>query len=122
MTGVILPAALGGIVTATILAGARAAGETAPLIFLSSIAPEKVTFNIFAGPVPNIPIEIFKLSEQADPAGFDRAWGAAFGTWVFAAALWWLTSQYRQRLHVSVGLRADMPSARNEVGAISEVT
>jgi phosphate transport system permease protein len=78
VTGVILPAALGGIVTATILAGARAAGETAPLIFLSSIAPEKVTLNIFAGPVPNIPIEIFKLSEQADPAGFDRAWGAAF--------------------------------------------
>ena len=34
---VILPSALGGILTATVLAVARAAGETAPLIFASSV-------------------------------------------------------------------------------------
>ena len=34
---VILPTAVGGIVTATIVAVARAAGETAPLLFTSSI-------------------------------------------------------------------------------------
>ncbi len=34
---VILPSALGGIVTATVLAVARAAGETAPLILVSSV-------------------------------------------------------------------------------------
>ncbi len=34
---VILPSAIGGIVTATVLAVARAAGETAPLILLTSV-------------------------------------------------------------------------------------
>jgi phosphate transport system permease protein len=77
--GVILPTALGGILTSTILAVARAAGETAPLILLSSIAADNTyTLNIFGGPVPNIPIAIFQASESADPAGFERAWGAAF--------------------------------------------
>lgn len=76
---VILPAALGGILTGTVLAVARAAGETAPVLMLSSIAPpEKLSTNIFAGPVPNIPMYIFNASEAADPSGFARAWGASF--------------------------------------------
>ncbi len=78
--GVILPEAMGGIVTGTILAVARAAGETAPLILLCSIFdPTKFSLNPFAGnhAIPNIPVEIFTLSEQADPDSFTRAWGAA---------------------------------------------
>jgi phosphate transport system permease protein len=76
---VILPAALGGILTGTVLAVARAAGETAPVLLLSSIAPAgQVTTNIFGGPVSNIPMYIFNASEAADPAGFARAWGASF--------------------------------------------
>ena len=39
--GVILPSALGGIVTATVLAVARAAGETAPLLLLGSICQQR---------------------------------------------------------------------------------
>ncbi len=35
--GIILPSALGGIVTGTVLAIARAAGETAPLLFATGI-------------------------------------------------------------------------------------
>ena len=38
---VILPTAVGGIVTATIVAVARAAGETAPLLFTTSIFVER---------------------------------------------------------------------------------
>jgi phosphate transport system permease protein len=77
--GVILPAALGGILTGTVLAVARAAGETAPVLLISSIAaPGQVTTNIFTGPVSNIPVYIFNASEAADPAGFARAWGASF--------------------------------------------
>ena len=75
--GVVLPTALGGIVTATILAVARAAGETAPLIFASSIFGNRVTLNPFEA-LPNVPVSIFSLSEQPDPAGITRAWGAAF--------------------------------------------
>jgi phosphate transport system permease protein len=75
--GVVLPTALGGIVTATILAVARAAGETAPLIFASSIFGNSVTLDPFKA-MPNVPVSIFSLSEQPDPAGITRAWGAAF--------------------------------------------
>ncbi|HEX6839052.1 MAG TPA: phosphate ABC transporter permease PstA, partial [Polyangia bacterium] len=42
VVGVVLPAALGGIVTGTTLAVARVAGETAPILFTSSIAANAV--------------------------------------------------------------------------------
>jgi phosphate transport system permease protein len=76
--GVILPAAFGGILTSTILAMARAAGETAPLIMLDAIYnPALFQLNPLQ-PIPNIPITIFQLSEQPDPAGYAKAWGAGF--------------------------------------------
>ncbi len=74
--GVVLPAALGGIITGTILAVARAAGETAPVLLLTSIAANQVNLNLTKA-MPNIPVYIFNASEQADPQGFARAWGAA---------------------------------------------
>jgi phosphate transport system permease protein len=80
ITGVVLPYARRGIMTGTILAIARAAGETAPLILLCSVFdPTKYQLNPFVGhAIPNIPVEIFTLSEQGDPASVARAWGAAF--------------------------------------------
>ncbi|MGE5283289.1 MAG: phosphate ABC transporter permease PstA [Chloroflexota bacterium] len=75
---VILPSAVGGIATASILAVARAAGETAPLILISSNNPGiEVSLNPFEA-VPNIPVTIYRLSEEANPEGFARAWGAGF--------------------------------------------
>ena len=77
--GVVLPTASGGILTATVLAVARAAGETAPLILTCSIFANSVSVNPFGGQaLPNIPVYIFTASEAADPYGFARAWGAAF--------------------------------------------
>jgi phosphate transport system permease protein len=77
--GVVLPTARGGILTATVLAVARAAGETAPLILTSSIFANTVSVNPFSSQaLPNIPVYIFTASEAADPYGFARAWGAAF--------------------------------------------
>jgi phosphate transport system permease protein len=75
--GVLLPNAVGGILTATLLAITRAAGETAPLILVCSIFGQSTAVNFFGKAVPNIPVTIFNLSEEADPAGFARAWGAA---------------------------------------------
>lgn len=73
--GIVLPSALGGILTSTVLAVARAAGETAPLILADSVFDgSRVSLNPFAA-VPNIPVTIFSLSE-ASPTGFARAWGA----------------------------------------------
>jgi phosphate transport system permease protein len=75
--GVILPSALGGIVTSTVLAVARAAGETAPLIFATSVFDgSRVSLNPLEA-LPNIPVTIFTLSEEGNPTGFARAWGAS---------------------------------------------
>jgi len=76
--GVVLPTARGGILTATVLAVARAAGETAPLIFVCSIFGNTASLNLFGQALPNIPVYIFNASEAAEPYGFARAWGAAF--------------------------------------------
>ncbi len=81
--GVVLPTARGGILTATVLAVARGAGETAPLILLSSIFANKVSVNPFGQALPNIPLYIFTASESAEANGFARAWGAAFVLLVF---------------------------------------
>jgi phosphate transport system permease protein len=76
--GVILPSALGGIVTSTVLSAARAAGETAPLIFATSVFdPRSFSLNPFEA-LPNVPVRIFELSEEANPEGFTEAWGLAF--------------------------------------------
>lgn len=74
---VILPTALGGIITSTILAVARAAGETAPLILVCSGFDSRFyQLNPFEA-VPNVPVRIFQLSEEANPEGFAEAWGAS---------------------------------------------
>jgi phosphate transport system permease protein len=81
--GIVLPAARGGILTATVLALARAAGETAPLIFTCSLFGSAVSLHVFGSAVPNIPVYIFNASEAADPYGFARAWGAGLVLLVF---------------------------------------
>jgi phosphate ABC transporter, permease protein PstA len=73
--GIVLPSALGGIVTSTVLAVARAAGETAPLIFATSVFdPSRYSLNPFEA-LPNVPVRIYELSEEANPEGFAEAWG-----------------------------------------------
>ncbi|MFL5980274.1 MAG: phosphate ABC transporter permease PstA [Gaiellaceae bacterium] len=74
--GVILPSSVGGILTGTVLAVARAAGETAPLLFTTSIFANTVQTDVTKA-LPNIPVLIFTYSEQADPALHEQAWAAA---------------------------------------------
>jgi phosphate transport system permease protein len=75
---VILPAAMGGIATGAILAIARAAGETAPVLICDSLYdPNTTTLNIFHG-VPTIPMLIYTSIDLPLPQAVSRAWGAAF--------------------------------------------
>jgi len=74
---VVLPTAFGGILTGTTLAVARAAGETAPLLFTCAIAGQLVDWNP-AHSVQSIPLTIFTYSESADPNLHQQAWAAAF--------------------------------------------
>jgi phosphate transport system permease protein len=73
--GIVLPSAMGGIATTTVLSVARAAGETAPLIFATSnFDPAKYSLNPFES-LPNVPVRVFQLSEEANPEAVTEAWG-----------------------------------------------
>jgi phosphate transport system permease protein len=74
---VILPTAIGGIVTGTTLAVARAAGETAPLLFTCAIAGQLVNWNPSLS-TASIPVTIFQYSESPDKNLNAQAWAAAF--------------------------------------------
>jgi phosphate transport system permease protein len=77
--GIVLPACLSGIVTGAVLAIARGAGETAPMLLLSANynPNQPVTGNLFGQPIPNIPMEIYNDSASALPSAQARGWGAA---------------------------------------------
>ncbi len=72
---VVLPAALPGIVSGAMLAVARAAGETAPLLFTIGIS-RKFTPSLSAQNTA-LPSVIWTNAQQPFPAAVDRAWGAA---------------------------------------------
>lgn len=72
---VVLPAALPGIVSGALLAVARAAGETAPLLFAVGAAKAFNT-NLFTEANTALSLQIFN-SDLAFPAAEHRAWGAA---------------------------------------------
>jgi len=73
---VVLPAALGGIVSGALLAVARAAGETAPLLFCIGAATA-ANANVFSGANTALPSQIFANANQPYVGAQDRGWGAA---------------------------------------------
>jgi phosphate transport system permease protein len=72
---VVLPAALPGIVSGALLAVARAAGETAPLLFAVGAA-KALNPHLFDQANTALSLQIFS-SDLAFPAAESRAWGAA---------------------------------------------
>ncbi|MGZ4463203.1 MAG: phosphate ABC transporter permease PstA [Gaiellaceae bacterium] len=75
---IVLPAARGGIITGTTLAVARAAGETAPLLFTSSLASSTTTDANPLHPLFSLTEVIFIYFDTGDPSKVAKAWGAAF--------------------------------------------
>jgi phosphate transport system permease protein len=80
---VVLPAAIGGIVSGALLAVARAAGETAPLLF-TILTVTAVNKNPFSGPNTSIPSQIFANATSPYVGAQDRAWGASLTLVVIA--------------------------------------
>ena len=72
---VVLPTAMSGLVTGSLLAIARAAGETAPLLFTAAIV-NGTTFNL-GQRMNSLPLQIFTDVGQAQDRLVARAWGAA---------------------------------------------
>ena len=95
---VVVPTALPGILTGTLLAVARAAGETAPLLFTAAIV-NGTTLNL-ADRMNSLPAQIFQDVGQAQDRLVARAWGAALAlvTMILLLTLIARTLQRRNRL------------------------
>jgi phosphate transport system permease protein len=72
---VVLPTALPGLVTGSLLAVARAAGETAPLLFTATIV-NGTTFNL-GDRMNSLPVQIYTDVGSPNDQLVQRAWGAA---------------------------------------------
>lgn len=76
----VLPLAMPGILTGTIIGLAQALGETAPLLligmvgFVATNAPDSF-IDGFLSPNSAMPAQIYEWSKRADPAYYERAWG-----------------------------------------------
>jgi phosphate transport system permease protein len=83
---VVLPAAVGGIVSGALLAVARAAGETAPLLFVI-LTVEATNTNLFSGANTALSTQIFANAQSPYVGAEARAWGAALTLIVISFAL-----------------------------------
>jgi phosphate transport system permease protein len=72
---VVLPTAASGLVTGSLLAIARGAGETAPLLFTASLV-NGTSFKLTSA-MNSLPLQIFSDVQQAQERLQQRAWGAA---------------------------------------------
>jgi phosphate transport system permease protein len=72
---VVLPTALPGLVTGSLLAIARAAGETAPLLFTATIV-NGTTFNL-GQRMNSLPVQIYTDVGSPNDQLVQRAWGSA---------------------------------------------
>jgi phosphate transport system permease protein len=81
-----VPTAAGGLITGALLAVARVAGETAPLILCSSIFAQGVQTSPSQA-LASIPIFIFQSSESPKPEAHTEAWAAALILIAFVLAL-----------------------------------
>lgn len=76
---VIVPQSLNGLITGSLLGLARAAGETAPIMFTATIfAGATLPQGIKDSPVLSLPYHIFILAQDSfDPAVGGKLWGTA---------------------------------------------
>jgi phosphate transport system permease protein len=98
---VVLPAAMNGIITGFLLAIARAAGETAPLLFTalgnerynlgqivkSGIAQKQgigqIFQRVFDQPVDSLPLTLWKYAQQPYPERIQQSWAVALVLMIF---------------------------------------
>jgi phosphate transport system permease protein len=76
VVSVVLPAATPGIISGALLAVARAAGETAPLLFTVGVT-QSINKNVFSGTNTALSAEIFRNIQTPFEGAHERAYGAA---------------------------------------------
>lgn len=72
---IVIKGSKSGILTSIVLAVARTAGETAPLIM--TILGTSLFFGGFNSPVDALPLRIWRLASQPYPSAHEQGWGAA---------------------------------------------
>lgn len=97
----VLPLAMPGILTGTIIGLAQALGETAPLLLIGMVAfvrdfpappPEG-----FLDPAAALPVQVYNWTQRADPAFVERASGAIIVLLVFLLAMNFVAIVLRRR-------------------------
>jgi len=83
---IVVRTGLGGILAGVMLAVARAAGETAPLLF-TALGSRLINVGGFGQPMDALPLFIYNNSRQPYAALNAQAWGAAFLLLVFVLAV-----------------------------------
>lgn len=97
----VLPLALPGILTGTIIGLAQALGETAPLLLIGMVAfvrnfPAAPPDGLF-DPASALPVQVYNWTQRADPAFFERASGAIIVLLVFLLCMNLLAVYLRRR-------------------------
>ena len=98
----VLPLAMPGILTGTIIGLAQALGETAPLLligmvgFIASNVPDGIAAG-FLDPNSAMPAQIYEWAKRADPAFYERAWGGIIVLLVFLMSMNILAILLRRR-------------------------
>lgn len=99
--GIVVPQAMGGILTGATLAVARVAGETAPLLLCSSIFGKTIQWNPRVS-LANVPVAIYELTDSPIPSDHTLAWAGAFVLIVFilitSLTARWLATRSRRKL------------------------
>lgn len=101
---VLLPHALPAVLTGLLLGLARAAGETAPLLFTATVfaGAAAVPSGVVQQPVQALPTHVFTLAQDAaDPAALDAAWGTAVVLVVLSGLLLAVALPARRRLEAT---------------------
>jgi len=98
----VLPLAMPGILTGTIIGLARALGETAPLLLIGMVAfvkefPGRLPGGLF-DPATALPVQVYNFTQRADPAFVERASGAIIVLLVFLVIMNTIAVVLRQKL------------------------
>jgi phosphate transport system permease protein len=97
---VIIPQSLTGLITGALLGMARAAGETAPIMYTATIfAGATFPDGLRDSPVLSLPYHIFILAQDSfDPGATQKLWGAALVLVVLVLVLSSVTLPLRLRI------------------------
>ena len=98
--GVVLPQTIGGVLTGATLAVARVAGETAPLLFTSSLATAGTHVDP-SQPLATVPLAIYQLTDSYQESDHALAWAGALVLILFIlvvslTARWFATRSRRK--------------------------